>query len=88
MKYEVYEPTPEAEKPEPVTYFALKPSSNGLGVILYAVDDRGNAVRSGNILTISSKGVSLFPGVTPTVGLPYGDGPSHRVVLVPPHSPL
>lgn len=55
----------EAEKTKEV-FLCAKNTSDG--VIIYAVDGQGNAIPSGNILIIESRGITRFTAVNPSLG--------------------
>ena len=58
----------QTQRKEKKVYLKLQETS--VGVNLVAVDDNGNFVDGGAILSISSEGVCLYTGIDKNIGFP------------------
>ena len=65
MKLKVYKKEKEKEK---VVYFKLEEDDDL--VVLVAVDEQGNRINCGQILSISTEGLHLHRNVNKDIGLP------------------
>lgn len=79
MKFEVVNTQQEKEKPEQVIRLGLFVVDGGHGVVLSVVDESGKRADDGNILHVSSEGMSPFYYVSSRHGLPVDE--AGRVVM-------
>lgn len=68
-KFKIYKESYEYEE----IYFQLVKSPVDNAIELIVVDDNGEEIMNGSILSISEEGISVFKSVNGTIGLPLDE---------------